>query len=185
MKFGSKLFVLLLALMAASLLVMAAACGGDGDEEEGPSPADGSPAATETAAAPEETEEPSGNGGDGGGGEAPDIPALPGATETFSGTFTGSDLPFGGFAGTSDLDPEEFSEVRYTVFETDDSVDSVVEFYERQFKDWNEEFNFGGDTEGEAFKMIVWSRGGGEVGAWMMATESDGTTQVVVVTGVQ
>lgn len=182
MKFRPKLFFLLFGLIAA-VAVLAAACGGDGDDEEEPAAADGSPAATATAAAPDETEEPSDNGD--GDGEAPDIPSLPGATETFSGTYAGSDLPFGGFAGTSDLDPGEFSEVRYTVLETDDSVDSVVDFYKDQFKDWKEEFTFGGDTEGEAFQMIIWSRAGGEVGAWMMATESEGATEVIIVTGAQ
>jgi hypothetical protein len=185
MKLRLKPFLLLLALMAASLLVLGAACGGGDDEEA--APAEGSPGAEETAMPPGETEEPSGDEGEdgGGGGEAPDIPVLPGATETFTGTFTGSDLPFGGFAGTSSLDPEEFSEVQYGVFETDESVDSVVDFYKDQFKDWKEEYTFGGDTEGEAFQMIVWSSDDGKVGAWMMATESEGTTSVVVVTGVQ
>lgn len=183
MKLRPKLFLLLFVLMAASVLVLAAACGGDGDEE-GPPAGDGSPAATQTAAPPDETEEPSGDG-DGNGGEAPDIPIMPGARETFSGTFTGGDLPFGGLPGGSPLDPEEFGEVQYTVYETDDSVESVVNFYKEQFKGWNEEFTFGGDTEGEAFQMIVWSRDGGNVGAWMMATETEGTTEVVIMTAAE
>jgi hypothetical protein len=186
MRFRAKLFLLFFTLMAASVLVLAAACGGD-DDEDTPSDGDGSPAATQTAAPADETQEPSddedGNGD--GDGEAPDIASPPGASETFSGTFTGGDLPFGGFAGISDLDPEEFGEVRYTVFETDDSVDSMVDFYKKEFKGWKEEFSFGGDAEGEAFKMMVWSRDDGKVGAWMMATEGDGTTSVVVVTGAQ
>ena len=184
MKFRPKLFLLLFALMAASVLVLAAACGGGGEEEK-PSGGDGSPAATQTAAAPDETQEPSG-GGNGGGGEAPDIPSPPGATKTFSGTYTGSDLPsFGGFAGGSPLDPSQFGEVQYAVFETDDSVDSVVKFYKKEFKGWKEVWTFDGDSEGQAFKMIVWSKDGEKMGAWMMATEEDGTTNVVMVTGAQ
>ncbi|MDP2948046.1 MAG: hypothetical protein Q8P22_00715, partial [Chloroflexota bacterium] len=113
-------------------------------------------------------------------GELPDIADYPGAKNTFSGTFAGEGglLPI---PGTSPLKPEEFAKTAYTIFETDDSVDKVFDFYKSQVKGWKEEWTWSTEAEGAKARWGVWSKDDGSVAAWVLAAEEDGTTSVTVV----
>jgi hypothetical protein len=183
MKLSLRFVLVLMAIMAAAVLVLAVACGGD-DEEEGPAAGE-TPAAAETPAAGEtpaaaETPErtPAGEAG-----ELPDIPAYPGATESFSGTFTGGGtfpIPMMGGEG---IDPEDYGSVQYTMYETSDSFGDVVDFYKDEFSDWKEVWSFNMEQAGEKGEIVVWSKGGGDLAAWMAATEDEGTTSVIVAMG--
>jgi hypothetical protein len=171
MKFPLRFVLILTAVIAAAFLVLAVACGGD-EEEEGPAAGE-TPAAAET---PEET--PAGEVG-----ELPSIPAYPGAEEVSSGTFTGAGAFPIPLTGDIPIGPEEFAEVRYTFYETSDSSDKVSDFYEKEFKDWKEEWAFSMEELGQKGEVVVWSKDDQNIAAWMTAFEEDGTTTVVVAIG--
>ncbi|MDP2948401.1 MAG: hypothetical protein Q8P22_02545 [Chloroflexota bacterium] len=165
MKFRPRPLLVLVACLAAFLVLAAVACGG-GEEKE-------TPAATAT---PKAEQTPSGRAG-----ELPDIADYPGAKNTFSGTFAGGGgLPLP-VPGDSPLEPEEFSKAGYTLFETDDSVDKVYDFYKSQFKGWEEEWTWSTEAEGEKARWGVWSKDDQSVAAWVLAATGDGTTSVTVV----
>ena len=171
MKFPLRFVLILTAVIAAAFLVLAVACGGD-EDEEGPAAGE-TPAAAET---PEET--PAGEVG-----ELPSIPAYPGAEEVSSGTFTGAGAFPIPLTGDIPIGPEEFAEVRYTFYETSDSSDKVSDFYEKEFKDWEEEWTFSMEELGQKGEVVVWSKDDQNIAAWMTAFEDDGTTTVVVAIG--
>jgi len=171
MKFPLRFILILTAVIAAAFLVLAVACGGD-EEEEGPAAGE-TPAAAET---PEKTPE-------GEVGELPSIPAYPGAEEVSSGTFTGAGAFPIPLTGDIPIGPEEFAEVRYTFYETSDSSDKVSDFYEKEFKDWKEEWTFSMEELGQKGEVVVWSKDDQNIAAWMTAFEEDGTTTVVIAIG--
>jgi hypothetical protein len=173
--------------------VLAVACGGD--EEESPkasptttaaeTPAAGeTPAKTPTATAaktpaagetPEKT--PAGEAA-----ELPNIPGYPGATEVFTGTFSGG----GSFPiplGDVPVQPDEFGNVQYTVYQTSDSIDDVLNFYEREFKSWEEEGSYSMEQLGQNGKIVAWTRDGRQFAAWLWVFEEEGATGVVVAVG--
>jgi hypothetical protein len=183
MKLSLRFVLVLMAIMAAAVLVLAVACGGD-DEEEGPAAGE-TPAAAETPAAGEtpaaaETPErtPAGEAG-----ELPDIPAYPGATESFTGTFTGGGTFPIPMMGSGGLAPEDYGAVQYTMYETSDSPEKVVDFYNDEFKGWEEEWTFSLDEAGQKGEIVVWSKDDASIAAWLGAFEEDGTTSVVVAMG--
>lgn len=187
MKFRPRPLLVLAACIAAFLMLAAVACGG-GEEKETPA-ATATPKAEQTRApaetsAPEETATPE-ETSSGHAGELPDIAAYPGAEETFSGTFSGGiGLPLL-IPGDSPLDPEEFGDTAYTVFETDDSVDQVFDFYKGEFKGWKEEWTWSTEAAGAKARWGVWSKDDRSVAAWVAAAEEDGTTSVTVVRAAQ
>jgi hypothetical protein len=179
MKLSLRFVLILTALVAAAVLVLAVACGGD-DDEEGPAAGETPAAAEETPAAAEETPE---GPGPSEAGELPDIPAYPGAADVSSGTFTGG----GGFPvpmiGEGGLDPEDYGAVQYTIYETSDPVEKVLEFYKKEFKDWKEEWTFSMEETGQNGEIVVWSKDDAKLAAWLSAFEGEGTTSVVVAMG--
>lgn len=184
MKLPLRFVFVLMAVTAASFLVLAVACGG-GEEKEAPtaSPtaaAAETPAAGETPAAAEETAEktPAGEAG-----ELPSIPAYPGAEEVFSGTFTGAEAFPIPMMGEGDIEPEDYGAVKYTMYETSDPPDKVLDFYKKEFKGWVEEWTFSMEELGQNGEVVVWSKDDGNVAAWMSATEDEGTTSVVIAMG--
>lgn len=183
MKFSLRFVLILAALVAAAVLVLAVACGGD-DDEEGPAAGETPAAAEETPEGPPPSEgEPSEGPPPGEVGELPDISAYPGAEEVFTGTFTGG----GGFPipmiGEGDLDPEDYGAVQYTVYETSDSADKVIDFYKEEFKDWEEEWTFSMEEGGQQGEIVIWSKDDAKLAAWLSAFEDEGTTNVIVATG--
>jgi len=176
MKFSLRFVLILTALVAAAVLVLAVACGGD-DEEEAPTVA-----AEETPALPtgEETPEKPPTGEE---GELPGIPAYPGAEEVFSGTFTGAGAFPIPMVGDGGLEPEDYGAVQYTMYETSDSPEKVIDFYKEEFKGWKEEWTFSMEELGEEGEIVVWSKGDGDAAAWLSAFEDEGTTSVVVAMG--
>jgi hypothetical protein len=170
MKFPLRFVLVLTAVIAAAFLVLAVACGGD--DEEGP-------AAGETPAAAEETPEVPGPSD---GGELPDIPAYPGAEEVFSGTFTGAGAFPIPMVGDGGLAPDEYGAIQYTMYETSDSPEKVLDFYKKEFKGWKEEWTFGMEELGQG-EIVVWSKDDGNTAAWLAAFEDEGTTSVVVAMG--
>lgn len=178
MKFPLRFVLILTALIAAAFLVLAVACGGD-DEE--------APAAGETPAAAEETPElapgeetPEGPGD---GGELPSIPAYPGAEEVFSGTFTGAGAFPIPMVGDGGLAPDEYGAIQYTMYETSDSPEKVLDFYKKELKGWEEVWAFSMEELGQKGEVAGWSKDDGNMAAWMYAFEEEGTTSVAVAVG--
>jgi hypothetical protein len=180
MKFPLRFVLVLTALIAAAFLVLAVACGGD-EEEEGPAAGE-TPAAAETPAAgetPAAAETPPA----GEEGELPSIPAYPGAEEVFTGTFTGTGTFPVPMMGDGGLAPEDYGAVQYTMYETSDSSEKVIDFYKKEFKGWKEEWTFSMEQTGQEGEIVVWSKDDASIAAWLAAFEDEGTTSVVVAMG--
>jgi hypothetical protein len=175
MKFPLRFVLILTAVVAATFLVLAIACGGD--EKEKTPTASPTTAAEKTPTAGETPEKtPAGEAG-----ELPSIPAYPGANEVFTGTFsTGEAFPFP-LSEDVPIGPEEFGSVQYSVYQTSDSSEKVVDFYKEEFKGWKEEGSFG--MEGQNGEVVVWSKDNGNVAAWMGVFEDEGGTSVVIAMG--
>jgi len=113
--------------------------------------------------------------------EAPAIAKYPGAAhvETGSrGTFPIA-LP-----GEKPLEPQKYKgNMRYRAFETSDSADHVFDFYKGDFQGWTTELTFDADQAGMKVRAAVWSEDERKSVAWMAATEAEGTTRVIVMTG--
>jgi len=174
MRFPLRFVLVLMAIVAATFLVLAVACGGD--EEESPK---ASPTATaaETPTAGETPEKTPA----GGAGEVPSIPSYPGATEVFSGTFdTGGAFPFP-LGEDVPVDPAEFSNVQYTIYQTDASSDKIADFYKEELKGWKNEGSFA--LEGLNGEVMMWSKEDRNVVAWLAVFEEAGATSLVVATG--
>jgi len=190
MKFPLRFVLILAAVIAAAFLVLAVACGGEEEKAPKASPtaaAAKTPKASPTAAAAEtpaarETPEktPAGEAG-----ELPSIPAYPGATEVFTGTFTGAEAFPIPLAGDVPIGPEEFGSVQYSVYQTSDSAEKVLDFYKKEFKGWKEEGTFGMEQLGQKGKVVVWSKDNRNLAAWMGAFEEEGATSVVIAMGVR
>lgn len=181
MKSPLRFVLVLIAIIAAAFLVLAVACGGDEEESPKASPtaAAKTPTATtaETPAAGETPEKTPA----GGAGEVPSIPTYPGATEVFSGTFdTGGAFPFP-MSEDVPVDPEEFSNVQYTVYQTDASSDKIADFYKEEFKGWKDEGSFA--LEGLNGEVMMWSKEDRNVVAWLAVFEEAGATSLVIATG--
>jgi hypothetical protein len=181
MKSPLRFVLVLIAIIAAAFLVLAVACGGDEEESPKPSPtaAAKTPTATtaETPAAGETPEKTPA----GGAGEVPSIAVYPGATEVFSGTFdTGGAFPFP-LSEDVPVDPEEFSNVQYTVYQTDASSDKIADFYKEEFKGWKDEGSFA--LEGLNGEVMMWSKEDRNVVAWLAVFEEAGATSLVIATG--
>jgi hypothetical protein len=183
MKLSLRFVLVLTALVAAAVLLLAVACGG-GEEEEAPAAGETpaaaeTPAAGETPAAAETPEKPPA----GEAGELPSIPAYPGAEEVFSGTFTGGGAFPIPMMGDEGLDPGDYGAIQYTLYDTSDSSDKVLDFYKKEFKDWKEEWTYSMEQLGQNGEVVVWSKNNGDIAAWMSAVEEEGTTSVVVAMG--
>jgi len=176
MKFPLRSVLILAAVIVAALLVLAVACGGEEEESPKASPtvaAEKTPTAGET---PEKT--PAGEAG-----ELPSIPAYPGATEVSSGTFdTGGAFPIP-MTGDIPIEPGEFSNVQYSVYQTSDSSEKVINFYKKEFKGWEEEGSFSMEEVGQKGEVVVWSKDDRDVAAWMGVFEEEGGTSVVIAMG--
>jgi hypothetical protein len=177
------LFILVLALSLA-------ACGGGGEEEETGGGEKETPAATKTVEAeetqapaetpePEKTEEPSGGGG--GTASLKDIPIYPGADKV--GDYSGSDVPLP--LVTGDLDVEDYTDAKWAVYETDDSVDDVADFYKGKMPDngWHEENWFDTSVLGGGAAWGSYTRDGGDTAAWVFVGGGDDRTEIVIGTG--
>jgi hypothetical protein len=181
MKFPLRSVLVLTAVIAAAFLVLAVACGGGEKESPKASPtttaAKTPTAATKTPAAGETPEKtPAGEAG-----ELPSIPVYSGATEVFSGTFdTAGAFPFP-LSEDVPVDPADFSNVRYTVYQTDDSSDNIANFYEKEFKDWKNEGSFG--MEGLNGEVMMWSKDDRKDVVWLAVFEQAGATSFVIATG--
>jgi hypothetical protein len=182
MKSPPRFVLVLIAIIAASFLVLAVACGGDEEESPKASPtatAAETPTATaaETPAAGETPEKTPA----GGAGELPNIPTYPGATEVFSGTFdTGGAFPFP-LGEDVPVDPAEFSNVQYTIYQTDASSDKIADFYKEELKGWKNEGSFA--LEGLNGEVMMWSKEDRNVVAWLAVFEEAGATSLVIATG--
>jgi hypothetical protein len=200
MKSPLRFVLILTAITAAAFLVLAVACGGGGEKATTASPtataaktpkasptttAAKTPAAAETPAAgetPAAAETPATTPA-GAAGELPNIPAYPGATEVFTGTFnSGGAFPIP-LSGDVPISPGDFGNVQYSVYQTSDSSDKVVDFYKTQFQGWKEEGTFDLSQSGQKGKVVMWTKDNRNVAAWMGAIEQGGGTSVVVAMG--
>jgi len=113
--------------------------------------------------------------------EAPAIDKYPDAknVETGSrGTFPIALL------GEEPLEPHKFrGNMRYRSFGTEDSADQVFDFYNGKFQGWTTELTFDVDEAGMKVRAAVWTKDNRKSAAWLAATEAEGTTEVIVMTG--
>jgi hypothetical protein len=184
-----KLWIYLLIVVALAAGAAFVACGGDEDEDGGKA----TPVAEENGEAEngdaengdEEATpvaEENGEAEDGGGeGSIGDVPVYPGAKEVMSGEWSGSEaaIPMMG----APMDPEDYGTVEYAMYETDDSAEEVFGFYEDEMKGWNEEWTFSGGDETGMGGMGIWSKDDGAVAAWIVVSEEDGTTSLMIGVG--
>ena len=179
----------ILGLIILTLALALAACGGGDDEgEENGGEEDGSPAATKTVEAedtetpevvetktPEADEPSSGGGGDATRG---DIPVSPGADKT--GDFSSDDIPLP-LIGGGDVDLEDWELSEWATYETDDSWETVADFYRDKMPDsgWEEEgwsdFSFEGGVAWGSY-----TRDGGDSAAWVFVSGTEDQTEIVI-----
>ncbi|MDI6857707.1 MAG: hypothetical protein QME71_05275 [Dehalococcoidia bacterium] len=183
MKRGLAFVLIILALFAGALAVSCG--GGDGDEEE--------PVAAETreaADAEEETPEAKptkaedGDKEDGEGEPLAGVPIYPGAKRVSSGEWSGSEMPIPMVGAPTD--PEDYGKVTFAMYEVDDPPSDVFEWYKDKMGDWKEEWTFsGGDEDTGEAGVGVWTKDGGKTAAWVMVSEDDEVTSLVIATGTQ
>jgi hypothetical protein len=186
MKFPLRFVLVLISVIAAAFLVLAVACGGEGEKATTSSPtatAATTPKASPTAGAaktptagetPEKT--PAGEAG-----ELPSISVYPGATQVITGTFdTEGAFPFP-LSEDVPVDPEDFSNVQYTLYQTSDSSSEITDFYKKEFKGWKDEGSFG--MEGLNGEVMMWSKGDRNAVVWLAVFGGDGATSFVIATG--
>jgi hypothetical protein len=184
----------LVALVAATFLLLAVACGGDEEKTPTASPtttaaktptttATKTPTttATKTPTAGETPEEtPTGEAGG-----LPSIADYPGATEFYSGPFNSGEafpIPLGSDVTIS---PDEYGGIQYTIYETSDSLEGVIDFYKEELKDWKEEGTFDlEEVSGQKGKAVVWSKDNRNVAAWLGGfEEARGMTSFAIAVG--
>lgn len=172
MRLPGRIVLVFAALTASAFLTLAVvACE---EEEEAVSPTPVTTSEVTPAATPEEEERtPTA------AGELPEVAVYPGAVEVSSGTYAAGELPIA-VPGTLPFKPSEYGDVRYTVFTTGDSPEDVLDFYQKQFKGWKEEFSSGGEAEGSKYQMRVWSKDDGQLASWLVASQVAGTTTAMV-----
>jgi hypothetical protein len=184
-------FLIVMALVASAAFV---ACGGGGKKEDKSTPvAQETQAGNETPAAKATT---SGNktpaakattatGGTTGGSSDSlgDIPVYPGANKITSGEWAGADAPIPAIGGGEN--PSNFGTVKYGMYQTDDSPDTVFSWYKDKMSGWKEEWTFAGSGEGNAGGIGVWSKDDGKTAAWVVVGEQDNQTSLTIMTGTQ
>ncbi|MGD0205253.1 MAG: hypothetical protein ABSB57_02255 [Dehalococcoidia bacterium] len=113
--------------------------------------------------------------------QAPEIAKYPAAKDVK----TGSRGPFPiALPGDNPLEPDKYkNNMRYRVFETADPADRVFDFYKGEFEGWKTELTLNADEGGMKARAAVWSKDDRKSAAWMAATEAEGTTKVIVMTG--
>jgi len=180
-------FILIISVLFAGALAVSCG-GGDGDEEEPvaaetreadddqEAPADAEEKET-PAAKPTQKEE---------GGEEPmeGVPVYPGAKKVSSGEWSGSEMaiPMVG----APTNPEDYDKVTFAMYEVDDPPNDVFEWYKDEMGGWKEEWSFsGGDEDTGAAGIGVWTKDGGKTAAWVMVSEDDEVTSLVIATGTQ
>lgn len=178
-------FILLISLLFAGALAVSCG-GGDGDEEE--------PVAAETREADDDQEAPA----DAETKEAPQakptkaengeslesVPVYPGARRVSSGEWSGSEMPIPMVGAPTD--PEDYEKVTFAMYEVDDPPNDVFEWYKDKMGGWKEEWTFsGGDEDTGAAGIGVWTKDGGKTAAWVMVSEDDEVTSLVIATGTQ
>jgi hypothetical protein len=113
--------------------------------------------------------------------EAPEIAKYPEAEDVKTGSR--GTFPIA-LLGEEPLEPHKFKgNIRYRAFETDDSADAVFDFYKDDFEGWTTELTFDVDEAGMKVRLAVWSKDERKSAAWMAATEGEGITEVIVMTG--
>jgi hypothetical protein len=113
--------------------------------------------------------------------EAPEISKYPEANDVKTGSR--GTFPIA-LLGEEPLEPHKFKgNMRYRTFETGDSADAVFDFYKDSFQEWTTELTFDVDEAGMKVRVAVWSKDGRKSAAWMAATEAEGITEVIVMTG--
>jgi hypothetical protein len=177
-------------ILVLALALALAACGGGDEEEEENGGGGETPAATKTVEAdeteePEETQEPEETAkpsSGGGGASLGDVPIYPGADKL--GSYSG-DFSYPALVG-GDLGDEDYTNVEWGMYETDDSVDDVSDFYKDKMPDkgWDEEgwFDFTFETD------VAWggfTRDDGDSAAWIIIArnEDDDKTEITIGTG--
>ncbi len=78
------------------------------------------------------------------------------------------------------MDLGEYNEITYAMFETDDSVDDVLDFYMDKMKGWDEEGTFSFGEEEGAMSWHYWTKDNGAVGAMVMVVEEGDYTAFTV-----
>ena len=117
-------------------------------------------------------------GGDNGGDTLDDVPVPGGATETASGSFSSSEIPF--FVSEPDFDADAYTNIDFTQYEVDASPEAVIDFYQDELGDWKEVFVF---SDGAQTGVGVWTRDDGQRALWVNVSTVDGVTELIVIVG--
>lgn len=113
--------------------------------------------------------------------EAPEISKYPEAEDVKTGSR--GTFPIA-LLGEEPLEPHKFKgNMRYRAFETEDSADAVFDFYNEEFEGWTMELTSDIDEAGMKVLLAVWTKDERKSAAWMAATEAEGITEVIVLTG--
>jgi hypothetical protein len=175
-----RLGLVIVALLAGSL---AFACGGGGngdDDDDGEQPT--ATAEVEDQDADEDEDAGEDDGGDAGAEAFGDIPIPAGASETSSGSWSGS-IPFA--VPNADVDPEAFTAIEFKQYDVDDSPEDVIAFFQDELDGWDEVFVFSGGAAGEEGGFGVWTRDDGRAAVWVAASIVDDATELLVILGTQ
>ncbi|KPK45877.1 MAG: hypothetical protein AMJ77_06700 [Dehalococcoidia bacterium SM23_28_2] len=113
--------------------------------------------------------------------EAPEIAKYPQAEEVKTGSR--GIFPIA-LSGDKPLEAHEYrANMRYRTFETEDSADQVLDFYNDEFTGWKTELTLDTGETGAKTVIAVWSKDDRKSAAWLVATEAEGITEVVAMTG--
>jgi hypothetical protein len=113
--------------------------------------------------------------------EAPEIDKYPDAEDVETGSR--GTFPIA-LLGEEPLEPHKFrGNMRYRSFETEDTADQVFDFYNGKFQGWTTELTLDVDEAGTKVRIGVWSKDNRKSAAWLAATEAEGITEVIVMTG--
>lgn len=113
--------------------------------------------------------------------KAPDIAKYPQAEQVKTGSR--GIFPIA-LSGDKPLEAQEYrANMRYRTFETEDSADQVLDFYNDEFAGWKTELSIDSGETGAKTVIAVWSKDDRKSAAWLVATEAEGITEVVAMTG--
>jgi hypothetical protein len=172
-----------LAIVASGALV---ACGGGSSKSNNnaaPTTApqqQGSTPAAEATSTKQPTASSSGSSG-GSAGSLSDVPVYPGATKVNSGEFSGSSASIPAIG--SSLNAADYKHVAYGIYETDDSPQTVFDWYKSHMSGWTDEGSFSGGSGGDTGAFAAWSKDSGKEAAWMTVGSSSGKTSLSIWVG--
>jgi hypothetical protein len=107
----------------------------------------------------------------------------PGAEKITSVEWSGSDVPIPMIGAPKS--PEDYANVKFGMYESDDPAQEVFDWYKNEMKGWNEEWTFSGGAEEGAAGMGVWTKDDGKTAAWVLVGEEEEVTSLIILVGAE